>query len=555
MVNAGSYTLTTEIQLDGSQSANGLIGNIGIRGGGGGNAFSINWIKIEKIGTGGAPDEVLVNWPKQAETPAAPAAPASVSAQAKSSSAIGLSWTASEHATGYNVYRAASANGDYSKINAQLITGTQYQNSGLSASTTYYYKVTAVNDSGESEQSAAAQATTNRESSHTDPLPSSPAGQPGEVKADVDANGNAKASFEDLKKALPGAKDGILKLKVQGAGDAKQITISIPADQVKAAVEAGIQHIEISFGLASVQLPVSLLKDAATIGNVELHVAQADNNTLSDAVRGIIGSNTVLDFSLTVGGRKMTSFSQGQPVKVAIPYTLKAGENPNQIVIYYLSEDGKLEVVKNGRYNQNTGMAEFNAKHFSKYAAIANPVSFNDVKAVAWASDSIEGLAARGIVNGVSKDSFAPNQTITRAEFIQMLMLTLDLNQAEATSSFSDVNPGAWYYNSIASAQQLGIVSGLTDGSFGINNKITRQEMAAMAYRAIQKAGITLNEANPAAGFRDGQDIAGYASEAVNAMQQAGIINGIGNGNFEPKGTATRAQAAVILYQLLMQSL
>jgi GH35 family endo-1,4-beta-xylanase len=64
MVNAGSYTLVTEIKLDGTQAADGLIGNIAIRGGGGGNAYSINWIKVEKIGTGGAADKPLVSWPK-----------------------------------------------------------------------------------------------------------------------------------------------------------------------------------------------------------------------------------------------------------------------------------------------------------------------------------------------------------------------------------------------------------------------------------------------------------------------------------------------------------
>ena len=64
MVNMGSYTLTTEIKLDGSQPADGLIGNIAIRGGGGGNAFSINWIKVEKLGANGEPDTLLVNWPE-----------------------------------------------------------------------------------------------------------------------------------------------------------------------------------------------------------------------------------------------------------------------------------------------------------------------------------------------------------------------------------------------------------------------------------------------------------------------------------------------------------
>ncbi|WP_168735882.1 cohesin domain-containing protein [Cohnella fermenti] len=64
MVNSGSYTLVTEVKFDGTQLAEGLIGNIAIRGGGGGNAFSINWIKVEKIGTDGASDQLLVDWPK-----------------------------------------------------------------------------------------------------------------------------------------------------------------------------------------------------------------------------------------------------------------------------------------------------------------------------------------------------------------------------------------------------------------------------------------------------------------------------------------------------------
>jgi endo-1,4-beta-xylanase len=560
MVNMGSYTLTTEIQLDGSQPANGLIGNIAIRGGGGGNAYTINWIKVEKIGAGGTTDQLLVDWPKKVEVPAAPAAPTNVSAQAKSTSEIEVSWTAADNATGYNVYRSALADGDYGKVNTQLITETKFRNSGLPASTTYYYKVMAVNDAGESELSVPAQATTNR-STNSGTSPSTPTDQtpvkPGEVKVEVDAKGNAKASVtaDDVKKALSEAQAGTMKLQVQDVENIKQVTVSISVDQVEAAKEAGIKRIQISSGFASVQLPVSLFEGTASHANVELTIAKVDNRTLSDEVGKIVGSNTVYDFNLSVNGLKITNFGQGQSVKVAVPYSLKPGENPSQVVIYYLTDDGKLEVIKNGRYNKDTGMVEFNTKHFSKYAAIANPIHFNDAKAVAWASESIEGLAARGIVNGVTKDSFAPGNSVTRAEFIQMLMLALDLNQANATSTFSDVKQGAWYYNSIASAQQLGIVSGLTDGSFGTNNKINRQEMAAMAYQAIQKAEITLDDENLASGFHDAQDIASYAKEAVTVMNQAGIINGIGNDKFDPKGTATRAQAAVILYQLLMKSL
>ncbi|MFB9275525.1 endo-1,4-beta-xylanase [Cohnella cellulosilytica] len=496
-----------------------------------------------------------------------PAAPTAVSAQAKSSSEIEVSWTASDRANGYNVYRSSSVDGSYSKINTQLVTETKFRSGGLSASTTYYYKVAAVNEAGESVLSAAAHATTGSRgtTSPGNPSPSAPSGpspaeqtpaKPGEVNAEVDSGGNAKASVtaDDMKKALPEAEAGTLKLQVQGVENANRVTVSIPVDQVNAAEEAGIKRIEIFAGLASVQLPVSLFEGAAG-GVVELTITKVDNSTLSPEARARVGSNAVYDFSLSVDGRQLADFGQGQTVRVAIPYELKPGENPNQIVIYYLSDDGKPEVIKNGRYNKDTGMAEFSAKHFSQYAAVANPVTFRDTKAIAWASDSIDGLAARGIVNGMTKDSFAPANSVTRAEFIHMLMLTLDLSQANATSTFSDVKEGAWYYSSVAAAQRLGIVNGLTDGSFGVGDKITRQEMALMAYRAIREAGIALNEEKAASALHDAQDIASYAKDAVSAMHQAGIINGVGGDRFDPKGTATRAQAAVILYQLLMKSL
>ncbi|NWL89336.1 hypothetical protein DMN77_17405 [Paenibacillus sp. 79R4] len=505
----------------------------------------------------------------ETKVPEAPAAPTNISAQAKSSSEIEISWAASTNATGYNIYRSTSVNGNYSKINPQSITTTWFRNSGLAASTTYYYKLTAVNEAGESELSATVQATTNSISTNpgspsTSTSPSSPTpstnpapDQSGELKAVVDSSGHARITVkaDAVKKAISEAKAGTMELLIQGAEDARQLTFSIPIDQVNIAIEAGIIRIKISSGFASVQLPVSLFKDATGNAMLELNMAKVDNLALAEDVRTIIGLNTVYDFTLNIDGEKINKFSQEQSMRIAIPYTLKPGENPVQIVIYYLSEDGKFEVIKNGRYSKDTGMVEFNAKYFGRFTAIVNPVQFNDTKAITWASDSIDGLAARGIINGVTKNSFAPGNSITRAEFIQMLMLTLDLNQANAISSFTDIEQEAWYYNSVASAQQLGIVSGLTDGSFGINDKITRQEMAVMAYRAIQTAGITLNEGIAPAAFYDAQDIGTYAKEAVDSMSQAGIIKGIGNDKFDPKGAATRAQAAVILYDLLMKSL
>lgn len=178
------------------------------------------------------------------------------------------------------------------------------------------------------------------------------------------------------------------------------------------------------------------------------------------------------------------------------------------------------------------------------------PVTFTDIAGVPWAKEAIEALAAQGVINGMGNGTFKPDDKVTRAQFIKILMLAFKLTEQDASCSFTDVKKGEWHYDSIAAAQKLGIVKGKADGSFGVNDEITRQDMAVMVHRAAQKFGVSLNEAGNPQQFSDRSEIAAYAQEAIASMQKAGIINGTGNGRFEPKGNATRAQAAVIIYKL-----
>ncbi|HHV99353.1 MAG TPA: S-layer homology domain-containing protein [Clostridiaceae bacterium] len=178
-------------------------------------------------------------------------------------------------------------------------------------------------------------------------------------------------------------------------------------------------------------------------------------------------------------------------------------------------------------------------------------VTFSDISNVKWAKETIEYLAARGIISGPGDGTFRPSDKVTRAEFIKMLMIALELEDEEAECTFSDVKAGAWYYKPIAAAEKLGIVKGKGDGTFGVNDEILRQDMAVMIYRTAQLLGIDLGDDVNVEPFTDEAEISGYAKEAVTAIQKAGIINGIGDGRFAPKNNATRAEAAVIIYRLL----
>ncbi|HPU42536.1 MAG TPA: S-layer homology domain-containing protein, partial [Acetivibrio clariflavus] len=199
----------------------------------------------------------------------------------------------------------------------------------------------------------------------------------------------------------------------------------------------------------------------------------------------------------------------------------------------------------------SNGAIHFKTKHFSKYVAIPAEVNLKDIYEATWATDSIEALAARGIVKGVSADSFLPMKEVTRAEFVQMIVETFDLKSEAVINPFSDVVKGEWYEKAVLTAYELGIIKGKPDGTFGVNEKITRQDMAVITYSALKAAGININATSKPVIFEDDTLISEYAKEAVAAMQRAGIINGMPGNIFAPKDTANRAQAAVILAKLL----
>lgn len=175
-------------------------------------------------------------------------------------------------------------------------------------------------------------------------------------------------------------------------------------------------------------------------------------------------------------------------------------------------------------------------------------VNFIDLGTVEWARESINNLAKRGVVSGRSETIFDPDGLVTREEYAKMLVLAFGLTADNAVcDKFWDVSPTDWYYEYVAIAEARGIVNGLGNGSFGVGSTITRQDMAAMTYRAAMATGKAFNYVNEPMTFNDGGDIATYALEAVTVMQRAGIINGMGGNLFAPTGTATRAQAAKIM--------
>ena len=175
---------------------------------------------------------------------------------------------------------------------------------------------------------------------------------------------------------------------------------------------------------------------------------------------------------------------------------------------------------------------------------------FNDLANAAWAKEAIEALAQKGIISGKEDGSFCPGDSVKREEFIKMLVCGLGLYNPEAQTDFSDAEKGSWSYSYIASAQANNLTSGRGDGSFGVGENLTRQDLAVLFKKAAEIKGLTLGSGN-SDNFADDAEISEYAKEAVYEMKQAGLISGMEDGSFQPKRTATRAEAAKILYGFL----
>ena len=175
---------------------------------------------------------------------------------------------------------------------------------------------------------------------------------------------------------------------------------------------------------------------------------------------------------------------------------------------------------------------------------------FDDLGTVSWAKEAINALAKDGIVNGVAEGKFAPNDVLTREQFVKILVGALD-TEATGNVPFTDVIASEWYANFVAIAYNSGIVNGTSETEFGIGASLTREQLCTMVYRAIKASGIELEMVNNAADFVDGAEISDWAKEAVDYLYKAGVVNGVGGNAFDPQGTTTRAMGAKVIYGVL----
>jgi endo-1,4-beta-xylanase len=354
--------------------------------------------------------------------------------------------------------------------------------------------------------------------------------------------------LEELEEAV----DGVTVIKLQSQGD--RAAAAIPAEHLIEAHAQGVERLVIQSDIAEITISttwlMALLQE--TEGQIELSMAKADKSKLPAHVQDQLGDHDAYELHLSINGEQPDRFSPGS-VLVSIPYTLGPGEAPHRVVIYYINDEGDWEPVPNGIYDEESGMVRFAANHFSRYAAKHVDELAINIPDVAWASPALEMLAARGVINDQGHHTIQPMQLITRGEFAAMLASALGLESAAQQVGFNDVDATSPWHSAIAALESLGVVKGVGDGRFMANEPITRQDMAVLIYRLAAVLRIDLQQTRPTVSYHDEQGIAAYAYDAVELLSRAGVLNGTGDGAFQPLRKATKAEAAVIITRMLEQ--
>lgn len=185
---------------------------------------------------------------------------------------------------------------------------------------------------------------------------------------------------------------------------------------------------------------------------------------------------------------------------------------------------------------------------YVKATETPSKTKFNDVSANDWFASAVDYVTGKGMMNGTADNTFSPKANTTRGMVVTVLY-RLENQPSTSAASFTDVASGAYYANAVAWANANGIVSGYGSGKFGPNDKVTREQLAAILYRYAQykKYDVSVGEDTNILSYDDAQSISSYAIPAIQWACGAGVVTGKSGSKLDSKGNATRAEVAAML--------
>ncbi len=227
-------------------------------------------------------------------------------------------------------------------------------------------------------------------------------------------------------------------------------------------------------------------------------------------------------------------------------HTDKSDVMATEQCFYALVSAFRLESGKSSLFDMKSGVITVPSVKYPKK-------TFDDVKGHKNQL-SIESLAQRGIINGMSENVFSPDSSMTRAQFATIVVRALGLPMKNVCA-FSDVNKTSWYYDYVCTASFYGIIKGVSESLFDPESFISREQALVMISRAAKLCGLenTLSakdESFVLSAFSDGDNVSDWAKSSVAFCAKAGIFVPEGK-KINPSESIKRAEIADVIYKLL----
>jgi hypothetical protein len=299
---------------------------------------------------------------------------------------------------------------------------------------------------------------------------------------------------------------------------------------------SGNNSVQLKLKDISIEVPTGALSVNQVRGGLVFHIDKEED---------------VYAIGISKGITDITSF--GKPLKIALPYTLKVGENSQLLNVVYLDE--KNIAHKQGGYYSN-GQVIFYTNHLSRFK-VENQVSevkFTDMaNQPSFANAKLQALYAKGLIQGKSANLFDPNAPIKRGE-VAIMLTKLFQYQSDASKqspvAFSDVKQSDWFYEGIAAAYQNNLMSGISKNEFRPNQNITNQEILVVLGKILTEKGLQDNLFVLEKDLSYMKEVDNWAFKSVSTSVASGLLKDLESG-IRLKAPSTRIQTVSIIFEAL----
>ena len=290
--------------------------------------------------------------------------------------------------------------------------------------------------------------------------------------------------------------------------------------------------------------------------------------------------NDILNFDST--GKYMSLFYSSPEIKEGIPYEVYFGNIPQQHSVQPVYNNTEIKAVPHdldewlkksdipedirawieqeakGQQSsefivEGNGTTFYHVKNRDERGDPQAEWPFKDVSPKKWYFEGVQYVYEKGLMKGISDNSFAPGKKLNRAMLVTILHRIEGTPVSIASSGYSDVASGKWYTEAIAWAKENDIVTGYTANKFGPKEPVTREQLLSILYRYAEYKGcdVSIKTNDDFSSFKDQSRVASYAKKPVQWALSQGLIGGRNNAALAPKAEASRSEVSVILMRFL----